>query len=200
MKTRYIIAILAIAGMGISANAGIENSKHDFSQDSWSGGEICVVCHTPHGGQTSNSGPLWNRSATTNLTFTMYDSTSLSFDPTGNTPGNESMACLSCHDGSVALDNFGGSTTGTTYIAATHNVGSGGDLGSEHPIGFAFDATLASADSGLHNPTNSAVSALLFSGQMECASCHDVHNDLGVAGLLRVDNTGSDLCLTCHNK
>jgi predicted CXXCH cytochrome family protein len=200
MKTKVIIAAMAILGMGINAFAAITDSAHDFSNDAWSGGEICVVCHTPHGG-TAGFGPLWNRGAYTNTTFTMYTSTGLEFDNSGNTPGPESKACLSCHDGSVALDSYGGSpTTNTVFIPESHRVGFGGDLSGEHPIGFTFTETIAADDGQLHNPTNSAVAELLFSGDLECASCHDVHNDLGVAGLLRVDNGGSGLCLTCHDK
>jgi predicted CXXCH cytochrome family protein len=202
MKSKVYIAMLAIAGIGLNASAGIEGSAHDFQDDSWSGGEICVVCHTPHSASGSN-GPLWNRGASTNATFTMYDSGSLNADMDGAQPGTASLACLGCHDGTVALDSFGGSTTGTTYIAASHKVGGGGSLANEHPIGFTFDSSLATADGGLHDPAgagSNTVAKLLFSGKMECASCHDVHNDLDIAGLLRVDNTGSDLCLTCHDK
>jgi len=37
---------------------------------------------------------------------------------------------------------------------------------------------------------------------VSCVTCHDVHNAgaSGEAGLLRISNTGSALCLTCHNK
>jgi predicted CXXCH cytochrome family protein len=203
MKSKLIIAALAIAGMGISAIAGIEGSAHDFKDDSWSGGEICVVCHTPHGASVSLSGPLWNRGATTNATFTMYTNpNTLNADMTGQ-PGAQSLACLSCHDGSVALDSFGGSTTGDTYIASSHNVGGGGSLANEHPIGFTYDSDLATADGSLHDPALTAsniVATLLFGEKVECASCHDVHNDLEYASLLRVDNAGSGLCLTCHDK
>jgi predicted CXXCH cytochrome family protein len=43
---------------------------------------------------------------------------------------------------------------------------------------------------------------ILFANQVQCASCHDVHNQESVPGthLLRVDQTGSGLCLTCHIK
>jgi predicted CXXCH cytochrome family protein len=36
--------------------------------------------------------------------------------------------------------------------------------------------------------------------QLECASCHDVHNGTSLAALLRKDNTSRQLCLTCHDK
>jgi len=41
---------------------------------------------------------------------------------------------------------------------------------------------------------------MLIGGQVQCASCHDVHNGSGVEKLLRKTNVASALCLTCHNK
>ena len=41
---------------------------------------------------------------------------------------------------------------------------------------------------------------ILFGGKVECSSCHDVHNSYGNDNLLYRDNSGSDLCLTCHIK
>ena len=41
---------------------------------------------------------------------------------------------------------------------------------------------------------------MLFGGILECASCHDVHDNQSITYMLRVDNTGSNLCLTCHAK
>jgi len=36
---------------------------------------------------------------------------------------------------------------------------------------------------------------------VSCVTCHDVHNGSGnPEGLLRVNNEGSALCLTCHDK
>jgi predicted CXXCH cytochrome family protein len=45
---------------------------------------------------------------------------------------------------------------------------------------------------------------LLYGGKMECDSCHDVHNTFTVgglgSGLVKVDPSGSKICLACHNK
>ena len=41
---------------------------------------------------------------------------------------------------------------------------------------------------------------MLYDGKMECATCHDVHDKQGNAGLLRKTDVGSALCLTCHNR
>jgi predicted CXXCH cytochrome family protein len=119
-------------------------------------------------------------------------------------PSASSKLCLSCHDNTLALG-------GTTFISSVGtpagyaNVGT--DLSNDHPISFTYDAALVALDPGLKPITSPSgigsgtiSSTMLFSGKMECASCHDVHNSGGFANLLVKDNAGSALCLTCHNK
>jgi predicted CXXCH cytochrome family protein len=108
----------------------------------------------------------------------------------------------------VAVDAFGGAA-GTTLIGA---IGTGGgdfgtDLSNDHPISFAYNNALYSADGELNDPDNdlsglggTIAADMLFSGDMECASCHDVHNSENNTALLLIDNVGSALCLTCHDK
>ena len=200
-----LIAAGLAAGMSAKAQTGIEGSKHDFSGATWnSTGNICLPCHTPHSG-TGTMAPLWNHGTTTN-SFTLYSSDTLDATDMGQ-PGSESLACLSCHDGTVALDSFGGNgITNNTYMSGTALVGT--DLGNDHPVSFTYDDTLAGKDGSLHTPSDTAsgigtktiAEAMLFGGKMECASCHDVHNSTGLDGLLLKDNSGSALCLTCHDK
>jgi cytochrome c553 len=71
--------------------------------------EVCVFCHTPHGGRTDVAGggaPLWNRALPAGTGYTNYDSPN--FDNQQGTltsgPKGVSLACLSCHDGTIALD------------------------------------------------------------------------------------------------
>jgi len=188
----------------------IIGSPHDFSTTGWAGGEICVACHTPHNAATIAEAPLWNH-ALTSKTFALYTSPSL--DATVAQPDGSSKLCLSCHDGTVALDSFG-TTTGTIFMSGSPAVGAD-DLGNDHPISFTFDATLATTDGSLHDPAATTVTigagtdsktgnideVMLLGGKLQCASCHDVHNKFtNGPTLLRVANTGSALCLTCHNK
>ncbi|HSR87319.1 MAG TPA: cytochrome c3 family protein [Pontiella sp.] len=208
MKSKLIIALLAVVGLIAAGSAyaqGITGSAHDFSGASWNTtGKICLPCHTPHHG-TSVLAPLWNHAATTN-SFDLYTSDTL--DATVGQPSSESLACLSCHDGTVALDSFGGNAaTNSTFMTGAALVGT--DLKNDHPVSFTYDDTLANTDGSLHTPSDTAsglagggfiADDLLFGGKMECASCHDVHNSTGLDGLLVIDNAGSDLCLTCHNK
>ena len=207
-----IIAGAFISGISSVAVAGqITGSDHDFTGESWSGGRICIACHAPHHTDTSvNDAPLWNH-AVTAQTYTLYNSATL--DAAVGQPGGLSKLCLSCHDGTVAIDSFGG-TVGTTFVSGGSNLGAA--LSDDHPIGFTYDAALATTDGSLHPVTTPVTigsggqtksgtiqSVLLFNDQMECSSCHDVHNtftaDSGV-DLVRITQTGSAMCLACHNK
>lgn len=103
--------LLWLAG-GVSLG-GVFNTKHNLS----AGGlnavsnndgtrEICVFCHTPHGANASAAVPLWNR----NIDPTGYET----YDQLGTTTldasiepiGSVSVACLSCHDGTQAMDTL----------------------------------------------------------------------------------------------
>ena len=198
-----IVGWSALLGLALSAGAtraDIRGSAHDFSTQAWSAGQICLVCHAPHNSQ-STLVPLWNR-RTTQATFTMYGSPTFSAAP--GQPGGASKACLSCHDGTVALDSFGGAT-GTTFLTGPTLLGT--DLSNDHPVSFLYDSALAAADGGLENPAAAPSGLLgtirddlLFNDRMECASCHDVHNSYNQAGLLVKSNAASALCATCHTK
>ena len=206
MKTfiKLFAGLFIICLAQVSMGQTIVGSAHDFSGESWNTTtEICIVCHTPHNADiTVLEAPLWNHE-TTLANFTPYSSPTL--DATVGQPSASSKLCLSCHDGTVALDNFGGTTGGTNYIGGGALIGT--DLLDDHPISFIYDAALATTDGGLFDPitTNSGLGStinddLLFGGQMQCASCHDVHNGSGEDNLLRLNNDASALCLTCHNK
>ncbi|WP_456421339.1 cytochrome c3 family protein [Lutibacter sp.] len=208
MKTTKIFLTLGLALFMsiVSFGQTIAGSDHDFSNENWNNtGEICVVCHTPHNAVTGLTAPLWNHEVTT-TTFTLYTNTvSPSFDATASQPDGTSKLCLSCHDGTVAMDNFGGQTGGTDFMSGSDKLGT--DLSNDHPISFTYDAALATTDGGLFDPTttNSGIGStitadLLLANKLQCSSCHDVHNGSGVAKLLVKSNAGSALCLTCHNK
>ncbi len=180
------------------------------------------MCHAPHGGNTQ--GPLWNRAAN-NTTYTLYASSTMNAAP--DQPGPISKLCLSCHDGTVGVLNYGGATGGMTLAEAyscTNPLGCssvlGTNLSNDHPIGITYNAALVTADGGLADPATKSVtigstvsktgtiaSMMLVGGKVECNSCHDVHNRYTVAnggatakGLVKVSMAGSSLCLQCHNK
>jgi predicted CXXCH cytochrome family protein len=71
--------------------------------------QICVFCHTPHGFNTVQSGPLWNKQVNASSTYTVYNAgsnSSSTLDADAPVLGSVSLACLSCHDGTQAMDNM----------------------------------------------------------------------------------------------
>jgi predicted CXXCH cytochrome family protein len=198
------IALLMFAQYVNAQN--IKNSAHDFSAKTWNtSGEICKVCHTPHDGNTTIPGaPLWNHALSTVSNYQVYTSSTLTATDVGQ-PDGSSKLCLSCHDGTVALENFGGVTSGTNFMTGAALVGT--NLSNDHPVSFTYNTALAGNDPGLFDPathtgigTGTIQATMLFSNKMQCASCHDVHNSYGLDGLLVKTNAASALCLTCHNK
>ncbi len=192
------LAAAVLIGSATLSQAAITGSEHDFSGSGWSGGQICLPCHTPHNADTSVAqAPLWNHDAST-ATYTLYSSPTL--DATLKQPTGNSKLCLSCHDGTVAVDSFSG-LTGNIYIDGGALIGT--NLQDHHPVSFTYNAALAVKDGELADPTTAVTSLggtidtdLLFNAQVECASCHDVHDKAGNSDLLVISEPA--LCRTCH--
>lgn len=220
-KASIVGFVLGMASFPVLAGSIADaDSAHNFSAQGWTGGEICIACHTPHNAQTGVAdAPLWNHNLSAVASYALYSSATLNASATIGQPTGTSKLCLSCHDGTVALDNSPGGVT----IAARANIGGDTDgLSDDHPISFDYTAALASADGALHDPTTKTVTigsgadsktgtiadVMLIDGQVQCATCHDVHNKFTTPAvlpattnyLLRVANNGSNLCLTCHAK
>jgi predicted CXXCH cytochrome family protein len=198
-------AVVAVAGLAASAGT-IVGSKHDFTT---SAGQVCVACHAPHNTAVLADAPLWNHQLNAAQTYTVYASTTM--NATVGQPGSTSKLCLSCHDGTLAVNNFGGVTTATNKITTTGNLGT--DLSNDHPIGITYDDALATADGALKAPSTTSVTigdaktktgmlsaVMLFGNKLECSSCHDVHNAFAVVGTKMVKTTAATICTTCHVK
>ncbi len=218
---KWVITLLTLLIPAFSTLfADIKDSHHDFSGRSWSNGEICLPCHTPHDANMDvPNAPLWNHQ-TTQATFQIYQTSTI--DAAIGQPNGVSKLCLSCHDGTVAIENHSGKTDGTTY-ATFGNLTT--NLSDDHPISFIYNSALAQLDGGLNDPSTTLTGLggtieqdLLYNGRLECSSCHDPHisrNTQGCSGChnvhagdgqmtktlsLRISNDGSQLCLTCHKK
>jgi predicted CXXCH cytochrome family protein len=208
-------ATLAVAGLVASAGT-IVGSAHDFSTGTYAaatGGQICIACHAPHNTAVLADAPLWNHALNATQTYTLYSSATM--NAVVGAPGSTSKLCLSCHDGTLAVNSFGGAT-GTTFITGASNLGTA--LTNDHPIGITYNTALATADGSLKDPTLAAntvtigtgtktktgtiAATMLYNNQLECASCHDVHNTFAAttANLVKVTMTASGLCTTCHTK
>jgi hypothetical protein len=264
VKLMSIFAILLYMACPVLAKgtAGVANTIHNLSSTNTTFSqyasdnvdEVCVFCHTPHGGLLT--GPLWNHSLPSAASFTHYNSATLSSYLKGlsvsRNINDESLLCMACHDGSVAVDHlindpnslngapitiFFGNTdveivdvfgVASRIGASPSNTSGKGDLSDDHPISFSYSDVLddpvyavgGSKDGQLRpvGDTETPTSALGWNGEgvrffgadnrVECSSCHDPHvNYEAFAGgnedyrpfLIR-PNSGSGLCLACHNK
>jgi predicted CXXCH cytochrome family protein len=170
--------------------------------------------------------PLWNHGVTTQ-TFQTYSNTDPNNPVIPNSiqhqlnadigqPGSVSRLCLSCHDGTVAVSTYGylpsqTTHTGTVTVTGTRfAIGQDGNLQNHHPIGFNYKDVQA-ADDEIYEPTTRqflgnnpyglTINDVLWGDNMECSSCHDVHNTKNTGKkFLWVEDTNSNLCLSCHKK
>jgi predicted CXXCH cytochrome family protein len=197
---KYAVATLApvlLALFAPVAGGDIVGSEHDFSGEGWSEEEICKVCHTPHEANLAAAAPLWNHDVTS-ATFTLYTSDFLVETP--EPPRGVTLMCLSCHDGTIAVDSFGGAS-GTHFVTGTGQVGT--DLSDDHPVSIKWTHQTDVGNCGnCHFAHGQIYSSELpfFEGYVECATCHDVHDGSGHRSMLRLSPDGSELCLYCHHK
>jgi hypothetical protein len=208
----FWIPVISLAlGSNQALSAKIYGSPHDFSKMGWAGGEICPPCHTPHDSGTPVAGPLWNHEASV-APYILYNSPTLD-DPIDRL-GSVSKLCLSCHDGLIAIDSFGGNT-GTTSIVGDVEIEI--NILNDHPIGVIWDHrtvrnnTASSFCSQCHVTMSVASSDMplpffeddLAKPRLECATCHDPHNHVpdGNEYFLRITKKdGSLICFYCHDK
>lgn len=193
-------------------------------------GNPCVYCHLPpekEGADSTELGgiPGWNRfQPAVDSAYDLYDSRTLNNKV--KTPSPISLLCLSCHDGTLAVDMtvFKPDTWNSSEDASLHlrlnggnslmNCGKchngiaahsieikhiGTDLQNDHPISMEY-AGLNSKDPDFR-PVDDSYGfnngVKIYDNKVECASCHNVHNP-DVNLLLR---TGAErLCETCHIK
>lgn len=221
MKYLIIILGLMLMATAVFANgsgAGIANSPHDFSTETWNPREeLCRTCHVPHDHQKDwyPQGLLWNHqlSGVTYSTYTFMDGTA------SGQPAGVSKLCLGCHDGTVGIDEFDKYNTPTVYMwdidsgFVVPGANNAGDLGRTHPLSVDYVYDAGDAD-GLNDPATTPMGVsgniedVLPNGKVECSSCHDVHDNEARASthLLRLSQKASQadgasaLCLACHNK
>lgn len=147
MKTSFTTkaaAALALMMVSSASMAAIANTRHNLgstnlvtsmsANTNFASGttEICVFCHTPHGADSAAGAPLWNRHLTSAETYTTYGSLGSASLDTAQAPiGSVSLACLSCHDGTqavnVVINSPGSGTSGDVNVGTNdpRNVASG---------------------------------------------------------------------------
>jgi predicted CXXCH cytochrome family protein len=135
-------------------------------------------------------------------------------------PGSVSRLCLSCHDGTVSTNAYGAYNGASSKGLDNKNIATavagqlqyliggtnGIDLSNHHPIGFPY-ANASSVDNEIAQPTAAMgskglkIGDLLWNNNMECTTCHDVHNSKNEGEkFLWASDASSAFCKTCHLK
>ena len=213
---KALIAGAAIMGFVAVASANIVGSPHDLS--SGSGGaefntsRVCVFCHYPH--NANPAVPLWNHELSTN-TYNLYRSTTMDSTYASGTSDAVNLAntssglCLSCHDGSVAINSLQSGhnfplvatgnviDSGTLTLLAGASINIGTDLTNDHPVDIVYGGSAVDPDL---NDTTQVVCGTVTVGDLlrpgnggnnntvQCTSCHEPHK--------AADGTQQDICGT----
>jgi predicted CXXCH cytochrome family protein len=241
---RFIKTIAAGAALGVmfcvtsssygQATIKLSQSPHNLNNIPGavvSKSQVCLPCHTPHGATQSdpnNKGEfLWNHNTNWTTSYTLYTSvhsTRFSSSSSANPQlDSTSRLCLSCHDGAIAIDAYGGGT-GNVKMG---DIGGGSaklgtDLSTSHPVGIGYPGLsadgktfTASQASGYIDPTTANWGRTVTVGTavgggltfeslpngktgIGCGTCHTPHTY--TYGFVKMDNTGSQLCFKCHDK
>jgi hypothetical protein len=145
------LAIAPVCGWAMRGGEGLTGTAHDFTSTGTgdvrgvSNIGLCTFCHTP---QRAGMGVAWNHALSPN-TFRWDVASTSGGTPlpaiSGSTYKGASARCLSCHDGSVAIGDvavFDGepapATARMTDFASKYQVGVGGDLSGNHPVGVPY--------------------------------------------------------------
>jgi predicted CXXCH cytochrome family protein len=216
-----LLLTVTVLLMAAGAWAGVAQTKHNFSSPAyspnaffWGTQQVCIFCHTVHNADPS-AGALLNHEMDTGTAYTMYTSATMDMIQSAS-PHEGSLICLSCHDGTIAvnsLNNLPGSEGAGLYgvpggagldasgsLTMSSHAYVGTDLRDDHPVGIFYDST---RDVDFHPKTGDGQQypdMLLDDGlYVECTSCHDPHDNT-YSNFLAESNSDSALCMRCHIK
>lgn len=175
------------------SSGGITNTRHNLTQSFVGAGqvamdqyrnqynEVCVYCHTPHGSSSNVEAPLWNRSTSTTA-YTLYSTlNTTSLSGSVHNPGLNSLTCLSCHDGTVAIDSVINMPGSGSYSAAQMLVNADKTSGDWNTSQAFLDTWSQAGNAG--PAAGAAGKHFVLAGDTGFSNCSNCHaNDLAMAG------------------
>lgn len=208
MKKMLAIALVLAAG---TASAAVSSTKHNMNSYSGSQtqggttanatggtGDVCYYCHAAHN-TLVGAAPLWARNNPVTTSYVTYSSSTISKNING-IMDPVSLACLSCHDGTIAVNQtikgrVGGLATDKFMLGnATAKIGP--NLSNDHPVSIAWAGT---GYAGLTATMPAAFQPYNIGGSpgLACASCHEPHGT-AFSKFLRADPNSGSFCVSCH--
>ncbi len=141
------------APIGTSVATSLHNLNNVYGTNAihndYGTSQVCLPCHTPHSVPTANLNlaKLWNHQMSS-ATYVTYNGTASSTSYLSSVD-EVSRKCLSCHDGTVAVDAFGNnpSLSGTIGTMKSNPstvgfvVGDNGNLQHDHPIDVLYNSS-----------------------------------------------------------
>ena len=199
---RSALAVLLLALPAAAADP-VALGKHNLSVSgpgavkAQSEPRTCVFCHVAHGAREGGD----NRPASA-VQPLRYQSSTMASRLAAPAVGGASRACLSCHDGTIALGQtvkgariaMRGAAPGDRMPEGKDRLGF--DLSGTHPVSVGVPA-----DGRFRLPAPGDAVKLDRKGQVQCTSCHDPHsegNDPEARMFLVKPNRGGAICLSCH--
>ncbi len=193
-----LVLVVLTASLSFAARApksAVFNSAHDFkTQYNGASYTLCNFCHVAHKFGSAPTGPsylLWNHTLSSVANYGVYTSDSMVNQPVDlGTSSNANLItsnlCLSCHDGTVAINSWYEAQSnasyqpiaqGTDFMPSDTTVR---DLTKQHPINFVYPDATSAANIGMRvagstSSIDGAGNVPLFNGTMQCDTCHDPH-------------------------
>ncbi len=221
-----LVALALVAAWALAPPAAIAGTivgtVHDFTATGGGTSDfkgaadyaVCDTCHTAH--HSTESILMWNHTLSSNtLTFGTGAATTAGTTLPTNIGGQTGTTkyCLSCHDGSVAVgDTIAGSEWSTdNYITGDMVIAPSGNLLGTHPVGVPYPdiagatyqgiVSMADPDEYSDSPARVKIYGTVAGEKgIECATCHDIHNNPAHGPLLREGGTYASICQECHLK
>ncbi|HET9839263.1 MAG TPA: hypothetical protein VFR84_13600 [Candidatus Angelobacter sp.] len=231
-KLGLVVVLVCMASLAANAarapKSAVFGSPHDFKTAGEYNGNVagasyslCNFCHIAHKFGSAPTGPsylLWNHTLSSVASYGVYTSDSMA-STTTDLGGQLTVSnlCLSCHDGTVAVNswyepqvaaNWAPLAQGTFFMAQDHTVR---DLSKQHPVNFTYPDPTTAANIGILPATNTSSidgngNVPLFAGKMQCATCHDAHAGPSSGAHLffrtfpstSAQTTTGSFCVYCH--
>ena len=230
MALAIVTSAASFSFAGLSARTGINGSIHDMNyynsfagrgrQDQYN--RVCVFCHTPHNATVADPShstdflPLWGNALTqkdqTNFAYMWATPTNVQLT-IGDPLIGPSRLCMTCHDGTIAIDahvSNGVGGNGSFVLSGSRSIGSSNSaLNLTHPIGFNYDNAVIARNllADANKPGSQAVNELVtkdngFATDIQASGTAGTYNAVSrngnrtIASVLYNGNIMT--CATCH--